>query len=542
MLRFPRSLVLLLFVFLFACDSGNPVAPTDTGTPPPAGAVTITVTADQARIEAGSLVPANLTITARQNNAPVADGTEVAINTNLGYFSLDSAGKPVQLTTARLTGGSAVVPLFAGADTGTANILAQIGTSVGRLNLPIVTAPTLPVADFSFEVSGHGVLFTNLSTGAPTRYRWTFGDGTESSAATPPQHNYPGPGSYTVTLEVENAAGRNTKSKFVTITAGPPIAAAFTFEAAGLKVLFTDASSGTPVSWFWNFGDGVISTQQNPSHTYEAAGAYEVSLTVGNASGNSSTTRRFVTVTLGNAPAADFTFEVSGMRVLFTDTSTGNPTDWQWNFGDCATTNPCTAVTKNAEHTYTAAGTYEVSLRVTNAAGTTEKKRFVTVAIAPEARFDYTVNGYAVTFVDRSTNEPTQWAWDFGCAGCTSTEQNPTFTYTRAGNYTVTLKVTNSAGTNSLSQIVTVRDAQAFFTYQANGLTVTFQDRSAANVTTRQWNFGDCAPSSQDCLAFDDPNPTHTYTAAGTYTVSLTIVTASGQQATNTQQVTVSAP
>ncbi|HEX9983266.1 MAG TPA: PKD domain-containing protein [Thermoanaerobaculia bacterium] len=540
MLRFPVPLVLLVVVFLFACDSGNPVAPTDTGTPPPSGAVILTVTANQSRVEAGSNVPATLTITARQNNAPVADNTEVAINTNLGYFSLDSAGKPVQLTTARLTGGTAIVQFFAGSDAGTATILAQVGTSVGRLNLPVVNPPALPSADFSFEVSGTAVLFTNLSTGSPTSYRWQFGDGTESTAVTPPQHDYKTPGSYTVTLTASNGAGSSSKSKFVTVTAAPAVNAAFTFEAAGLKVLFTDASSGTPVSWLWTFGDGGISTEKNPSHTYERAGSYEVSLTVGNAFGSTSSTRRFVTVTLGEAPRADFTFEVSGLKVLFTDTSTGGtPTDWLWNFGDCATTSPCTALTKNAEHTFTAPGTYEVTLSVTNAAGSSSKSRFVTVAIAPVAAFDFSVNGFNVAFTDRSTNNPTQWAWDFGCAGCTSTEQNPTFTYPRAGSYTVTLKVTNSAGTNSISKVVQVRDAQAFFTYQTNGLTVTFQDRSAANVTSRQWNFGDCEPSSQGCLVFDDPNPTHTYAAAGTYTVSLTIITSSGQQATNTQEVTV---
>jgi PKD repeat protein len=77
---------------------------------------------------------------------------------------------------------------------------------------------------------------------------------------------------------------------------------------APLNVVFTDASTGSPTSWSWTFGDGGTSTAQNPSHTYTAGGTYTVALTVSNAAGSNTQTRTgYITVTTGSAPVANFT-------------------------------------------------------------------------------------------------------------------------------------------------------------------------------------------------------------------------------------------
>jgi len=235
---------------------------------------------------------------------------------------------------------------------------------------------------------------------------------------------------------------------------------------APLYVQFTDTSTGSITSRSWDFdNDGVIdSTEQNATHTYTAAGNYTVNLTVTNAGGSDSAVKTdYITVgsggSGGDAPLANFSATpTSGdapLNVTFTDLSTNGPTAWAWDFGD----NETSAV-QNATHTYTAAGTYTVSLTVTNSLGNDSavKTDYITVSSggsggdAPVANFTANVTSgeapLAVQFTDASTGTPTSWLWDFG-DGINSTEQNPSHTYTAAGNYTVNLTVTNVAGSNS---------------------------------------------------------------------------------------------
>jgi PKD repeat protein len=157
-----------------------------------------------------------------------------------------------------------------------------------------------------------------------------------------------------------------------------------------LSVSFTDTSTSQPTSWLWDFGDGASATNQNPSHIYTAAGTYTVSLRAINTAGSDTTTRTgLITVQAPQtAPVASFsanpTSGASPLVVNFTDTSTGQPTGWSWDFGDGAS-----ATSQNPSHTYTAAGTYAVSLNVTNAAGsdTATKTGFITVQ-APQTAGD----------------------------------------------------------------------------------------------------------------------------------------------------------
>jgi PKD repeat protein len=130
------------------------------------------------------------------------------------------------------------------------------------------------------------VQFTDRSTGAPTSWRWTFGDGSTSYLKNP-GHVYERPGTYTVTLTV--AIMGRTASKEGTITvlkAGQPPIAAFTMNRAigraPLEVRFLDRSRRDPAAWSWRFGDGGTSVQQNPVHTYLKPGFYMVTLRVSN--------------------------------------------------------------------------------------------------------------------------------------------------------------------------------------------------------------------------------------------------------------------
>lgn len=140
------------------------------------------------------------------------------------------------------------------------------------------------------------------------------------------------------------------------------------------------------------------------------------------------------------------------LKVSFTDKSAGKPTSWKWSFGDGTY-----STQQNPVHTYKKAGKYTVSLSVKNAGGTdTETKcSYITVSTPskpPVAKFSASpVSGKTplkVSFTDKSTGNPTSWAWSFG-DGTYSTSQNPVHKYNKAGKYTVSLKVKTAGGTDT---------------------------------------------------------------------------------------------
>src|SRR5665647_3565605 len=164
-----------------------------------------------------------------------------------------------------------------------------------------------PVASFSASpITGNSpmkVTFSDKSTGTPTNWKWSFGDGTTSTDKNP-THTYSGAGKYTVGLTVTNAAGSNsvTKSSHINVATAlkAPVASFSASSTSGkvpLKVTFTDKSTGSPTSWRWSFGDGTSSTSRNPVHTYSKKGKYTVSLTAKNAKGsNTKTMSGYITV------------------------------------------------------------------------------------------------------------------------------------------------------------------------------------------------------------------------------------------------------
>ncbi|MDW5549944.1 PKD domain-containing protein [Methanosarcina sp.] len=432
-------------------------------------------------------------------------------------------------------------------DTATNKVTATV--AVGSCPEGVAISPikqVSPVSNFTSNVtSGKApltVAFTDKSTGIPTKWKWIFGDGANSTKQNP-IHKYSKAGNYTVSLTVSNSAGNNTttKTNYIKVTAATtkPVANFTSNVTSGkvpLTVAFTDKSKGDPTKWKWIFGDGTNSTSKNPIHKYSKAGNYTVSLTVSNAAGSNTLTKsNYIKVTTIIKPVAAFSASpASGkvpLKVTFSDKSTNSPTSWKWSFGDGKT-----STVKNPVHTYSKAGNYTVSLTVKNTAGTSTKtiKNYVTVKTAPikpVASFSASpTSGKAplkVSFTDQSAGTPTKWGWSFG-DGTTSNKQNPVHTYSKAGTYTVKLTVTNAAGTNTVTKAgyiqVVAKPVAAFSASPTSGkapLKVTFTDKSTNSPASWKWSFGDGKTSTVK-------NPVHTYSKTGKYTVSLTVKNAAG--------------
>ena len=222
------------------------------------------------------------------------------------------------------------------------------------------------------------------------------------------------------------------------------------------------------------------------------------------------------------------------LLVNFTDLSTGNPTSWQWDLG-----NGTISFLKNPAVTYFAPGQYNIKLTVTNAGGsnTIIKTQFITAYAVPIVNFSGTpLTGcfpLPVQFTDQSTagsGSINKWEWDYG-DGNLSFVQSPLHTYLGAGNFNVSLRVTNSFGcitSVTKPQYIKIGNgAKASFTFLAPNActvpsTVSFTNTSTGSGTlTYLWDFGDGITSALT-------NPTHTYTAGGTYTIKLIIVNPTG--------------
>jgi PKD repeat protein len=166
---------------------------------------------------------------------------------------------------------------------------------------------------------------------------------------------------------------------------------------------------------------------------------------------------------------------------------------------------------------------------------------------APVANFTAspttTTTGTNVAFTDTSTGTPTTWAWTFGDGG-TSSVQHPTHPYAAAGSYTVTLTVTNGNGSSyferlgyiAVSAPAPVANFTASTTTPTLGQTVTFTDTSSGSPTGWAWTFGDGGSINTG------PTASHAYNTAGSYTVTLTVTSASGSsQVTKLNYIVVAA-
>ncbi|AKB37165.1 cell surface protein [Methanosarcina siciliae C2J] len=446
-------------------------------------------------------------------------------------------------------------------------------------------------ADITNGTAPLAVQFNDKSTGSPTSYSWDFdNDGTVDSEEKNPSYTYESAGTYTVNLTVSNALGNDSevKTEYITVEpgeAGDAVKFLIQYQN-GTTQWIKGGQSGDTILQAWDDAAtyyGIVYTLDNrTNYPNNLASIFGVgpegqswwkvyvndgsnlskwnssySMSSYDLTNHTASEHPYVSFVYGNwqtspsvypsdcpfyIPVTEFSANQTAgtmpLSVEFTDKSTGSPTSWQWDFNNDGIVD---SAEQNPIYTYASAGTYAVNLTVSNAVGSDSevKTDYITVSESstpePEPVAEFTADvtsGTApltVNFTDQSTESPTSWAWDFENDGVVdSTEQNPSYTYESAGNYTVNLTVANTAGSDSevktdyitVSESSTPVELVAAFTADVTGgtapLTVNFTDLSTGTPTSWFWDFGDGANSTEQ-------NPSHTYSAAGNYTVNLTV-------------------
>ncbi len=317
-------------------------------------------------------------------------------------------------------------------------------------------------------------------------------------------------------------------------------------------------SDGTIAAYGWDYGDGATATGATPSHTYATAGTYAVKLTVTDNDGSKSSVTHNVVVA-DRPPVASFTFTpgspTTGQAVSFDGGGSSDPdgtvTGYSWDYGDGASGTGATP-----SHTYATAGTYTVTLTVTDNNGKTgaSSQQVIVADRPPVAAFTFgppnPTTGQGVSFDGSTSSDPdgtvTGYSWDFG-DGATGTGATPSpHPYASAGTYTVTLTVTDNNGKTaqtSRSVVVSANAApSAAFGFKpaspTTGQAVAFDGTASSDsdgtVNGYAWSFGDGATDNSS-----GATASHTYAHAGTYTVTLTVTDSDGGTGSATQQVTV---
>lgn len=453
---------------------------------------------------------------------------------------------------------------------GSYNVKYVIITDVGCRSDTVqqtVVLNTPPVADFTVVTptcEDKNLTFkdaSNTAMGIITKWTWTFGDGSPPvivNTNADQTHMFTAFGVYTITLQVETVSGcvSTIASKQITVSPNPFVdftlpTVCFPGGAAQFNNLSSIADgSENQFTYAWDFGDASApGSGASPIHNYTGAGPYNVSLTVTSNNGCATTQTKSLS-TIYAEPVADFTAPAEiclGTTINFSDASTASGStvsQWQWDFGDMTT-----SINQNPAQTYTASGTYTVSLSVTSTAGckTINNIKTKTIKINPLPTADFTTSlpgciNQDVTFTNASVANAgtiTKWTWNYGDGNSVTILNGNTFThnYNAASNYTATLQVETDKGCVSP---VTLKDILIHTVPVAefvppdicvSDVAIPIMDAStisSGNVTSWQWNFGDNNSTPGNPNTSTAQNGSHHYTLPGDYTAQLIATSADG--------------
>lgn len=397
----------------------------------------------------------------------------------------------------------------------------------------------------------------NLSGGSGGySYNWSWGDGAPNATTSSASHSYATPGTYAISGTVNDSQGR-FGTVIASVRAYPDLGlhpvVSTNFGEAPLPVTFAaNATGGVPaLTYLWEFGDGATSASADPMHDYARAGTYTWNLTVTDAQGTALNASGVVQV-LPTLTAQVIASPLGGEAPL-TVNLTGNvsgglgPYAYAWQFGDGSPPGPNQTT---VSHVYASAGTYVVSLNVTDALGVRLTATDSVVVVPPLAAGGIAspITGTAPLTVQFYANPtgglgPYAVDWTFG-DGTSSTSVDAAHLYAAPGSYAANLQVTDRYNDTvregfaidvaaPLSVGVTVTPVRAIAP-----ATVTFLAARSGGIAPFQyaWGFGDGGTASAG------PWENHTYAHPGTFTATLVLTDAEGTVARSSTTVELAAP
>lgn len=472
-------------------------------------------------------------------------------NTSTGGASYNwNLGNGVTLTGVPFS--TAPSTSYTSAGTYTVTLTAINGSSSNTHTLIITVYPTPTVSFIANDTAvcpGEPVVFTSTSSPGvtgPLAYTWNFGDGNSGIDSTT-SHAFGSPGYYNITLSATNSQGCvSSLTKTAYIHVFTPAVISFTPSTNFLckppgTVSFTNGTTGTgPMNYTWSFGDGSSSTATAPSHTYTATGSYVVKLIVTDGNGCKDSSMTYVTVGYIAAAFTGPSTACVNSPVVFNNTSSTH-TSSSWTFGDGGTSTSDTGI-----HSYSTAGTYTVTLVITEGSCSDTVKHIIT--ILPGAAASFVISpanacpAPATATFTGTVPAGCSVAWKFGDGG-TGSGATTTYTYNHSGVDTVLMIVTNSSGCkDTIKQVYSIYNLRIDINHDTipsgcKPLTVFFTCHTWTTVpdsitfhpypygiSSYTWNFGD----GSSTVSGPGATAIHTYTAVGVYTCTVYIVTANG--------------
>jgi PKD repeat protein len=404
---------------------------------------------------------------------------------------------------------------------------------------------------FNYQASANNALdytFTNTTTttGTNATYYWYFGDGANSSEASP-THVYNQAGTYSVCLQVITDQCQNTMCQNITVvndtTAGNGCIANFTYVADSTTIQFSNNSytPSQPVTFIWQFSDGTYSNEVSPIHTFDTTGVYQVCLDMTNGSCSDS----YCLQVYVGVPDSNITCNASFQYSYVGDAP--NPSMFPYQFysaysGDIAevihswTTSDGQAAANYSPLFGFAPGTYTVCHTVSDVNGLCSDSTCISITVVPDtlngctAMFTSYISNTAtneVTFVNMSSDLNASFIWQFGDGSPSEFGVNAIHTYAAPGSYPVNLNMTGNGCYDDYTFFVTILPnlpsdgCSASFDYTcqvANPLEVLFDaglSVTAGNNPSFSWDFGDGSTATGLTVY-------HTYNIDGLYSVCLT--------------------
>jgi PKD repeat protein len=424
-----------------------------------------------------------------------------------------------------------------------------------------LTTLTVPGQLYNLEIyhddNSYGFFIGSFNTGAIRHieidYPCAVNPSATSSDFNPQAVSFSSSGIFLITLSVQFADGFTCSTKkeiIVNAAIAPDINFSNQNVCANNDVFFTYFNlSGDINEYDWDFGDASTSSQANPSHQYSSAGEYLVQLNVKATNGCKNFNSK--TIKIHNPPAAAFTMPPGLLctnNELKFETTTPDNYDgnllYQWYAEDVPV-----STARDLLHTFTVDGVKEIKLKTSIPGCSDETAQSISdIKIGPV--IDFTFSGQcedsAVLFSSVVPETVISYNWNFS-VGPSSTDKNPSHTFSNAGTYSVQLTGASSNGcNNSKTKPVTIYTKPSVDfkidppPLSCSGSETAFKDLTIdpndSDLQFWQWNFGDAGAGNTAAIQ----NPSHTYANAGTYTVSLTAATNAGCSASWEEQISIS--